>query len=204
MIELIVAVSLMIVLLGVLAYVFKQSAETVEGATEAVGVIAKARNLQNRLGRELASAVEYTIKRTDSNSQEVIGRAFDIRAEGSTKAIEFVSQTLKDGHLDTWNVIYEYDANERTITRFIRTKAWALKPLRDYDRGQGEIIARPVDGVEFKEIGDREVAMGAVDENDRASCIRLPAAVQVTVTFLDRAGANKFPMRFYFPLYQGS
>ena len=212
MIELIVAVGLMIVVLGVLAFVFRQSAGAVGSATEAVTVVQTARNFEARLGRELASAVAYLKETAGGQAQRGFTFDDDAGAEKSARCIRFVSQTMNDGILDTWDVKYHYEEDPASPA----ANRWgAVKRRKDARNSEGdyelwdddattweakdEILAQPVRGVEFAAAEGWDA--GAVgDENPR-----LPPYVRVKVTFLDKWGGRTFqlPMDFYFPVYQG-
>jgi prepilin-type N-terminal cleavage/methylation domain-containing protein len=197
MIELLVAVGLMVILLSVLAFVFSQSVRAVEGASESVLVIQKARNVQMRMGREIASAVEYLIETKDP--EHPTARAFMLLP--SNEGVEFVSQTLDDeGRLDTWNVKYEYDSSEKAIYRYIRDLDETIFG-GNWKPEEGKALVKPVEDVSFQVVGDKEELLG-VDEQDK---IRLPAAIKMKITFLDSAGRRNYvmPMEFFFPIYQG-
>jgi len=215
MIELIVAVGLMIVVLGVLAFVFRQAAGAVSSATEAVTVVQKARNFESRLGRELASAVAYLKESgTMIDPKADRGFTFDDKAgeEKSLRCIEFVSQTMNDGILDTWDVKYHYE--EDVDSSGTGLGYGAIKRRKDARNAMGnyvlwdhqweeddEIVAWPVkvDGELFA------AAEGWDAGNPEDQTPYLPPYVKVKVTFLDTFGGKtfKFPMVFYFPVYQG-
>lgn len=197
LLELVVAIGLMVMLMSVLAFVFRQSAEAVGAASEAVAVVQRARVLGTRLGKELGAAVEYYVPNPTNNREIIL--AFEISADG--KSIEFVSQTLQEGVLDTWNIKYYYleDPGNKgygAIYRRVREKdKYGLPPGKnDVD----EVVAWPVRNVRFKALG-----------NDPKLTGRLPGAVELKVTFLDswdRANCGRkftLPQVFYLPIYQG-
>jgi type II secretory pathway component PulJ len=187
MIELLISVSLMVIILGVLAFVFRQSSEAVSSSTEAVNVIQKARTLEARLGKEVAGAVSYAVQ----DSGGAVQRAW--RLSGDGKKVEFASQTLSNGILDTWYVQYALEGDalrRRTATHdpAIWTQATEPSPFHT-----DEVLVRPVkDDFKFEAVGD-------------PGDTRLPASLKLTVTFLDSRGGRSFlfPMQFYFPIYQG-
>lgn len=211
MIELIVAVGLMIVVLGVLAFVFRQAAGAVGSATEAVTVVQKARNFESRFGKELASAVAY-LKEDELSGNILRAFMFDNSASlrvGST-SIEFVSQTMNDGILDTWDVKYHYEEDLDSSDQPLGYGS--IKRRKDAENDDGyyelwdqewedddEILAWPVKNVEFAAAEGWE-PMLVEGENPR-----LPPYVRVRVTFLDTWGGRtfQFPMDFYFSIYQG-
>ena len=197
LLELVVAIGLMVMLLGVLAFVFRQSAEAVGAASEAVAVVQRARILGTRMGRELGAAVEYFVP-NPMNKREII-LAFEIAPDN--KAVEFVSQTLHDGVLDTWNIKYYYleDPGNKgygAIYRRVRQKEKYGLPATSSD--VSEVVAWPVKAVRIRAIGSDPKLTG-----------RLPAAVEVRATFLDSWDkahcGRKFtlPQVFYLPIYQG-
>lgn len=215
MIELIVAVGLMIVVLGVLAFVFRQAAGAVASATEAVTVVQKARNFEDRLGRELASAVAYLSEEgTALKSKAARGFIFDDKADEETSArcIEFVSQTMNDGILDTWDVKYHYEADLDSSGQPL--DYGSIKRCKDARNKMGNYVLWDHQWEEDDEIVawpvrvDNELFVAAVgwsaqtveDQNPR-----LPPYVKVKVIFLDTWGGRtfRFPMVFYFPVYQG-
>ena len=224
MLELIVSVGLMVVLLSVLAFVFRQSAEAVSQATEAVNTVQKARNFEARLGRELAAAVQYVAENTASGKPE---RAFWFDGDGAnresqgepssadyTTSIEFVSRTMQDGVMRTWDVMYEFVKDEGKDYGAIKRKKdipntdgeyvlWDLKDSAQggsWDENQDEILAWPVRDVHFEAAGNWRPIDEAGDQNTE-----LPPYVRVEMTFLDTWGGENFslPMDFYFPVYQG-
>ncbi len=215
MIELIVAVGLMIVLLGVLAFVFRESAGAVEAATEAVTVAQTARNFEAKLARELASAVAYIKEETLGTTGKIVrGFTFDDSpiAYNSEKCIEYVSQAMSDGKLKTWDVKYSYEKYAGKNYGAIRRHKDAPKPgttdkyelwdhlWEDDDPNiKPETLAAPVRGVRFSAAKDWDPGTDE-DQNDR-----LPAYVRVEVIFLDSWGGKTFemPMEFYFHVYQG-
>ena len=218
MIELIVAVGLMIVVLGVLAFVFRQAAGAVASATEAVTVVQKARNFEARLGRELASAVAYLKEAgTAIDPMAARGFSFDDRAdeERSGRCIEFVSQTMNDGILDTWDVKYHYEVDPNSPTLepygYIKRRKDARNTMGHYVlwdhqwEEDDEILAWPVrvDSSVGKELFAAAEGWNAGTVEDQNP--RLPPYVRVNVTFLDTWGGRtfSFPMVFYFPIYQG-
>jgi len=228
MLELIVSVGLMVVLLTVLAFVFRQSAEAVSQATEAVNTVQKARNFEARVGRDLASAVEFVV---EGGGLEKPKRAFwfddDPEYRGSqgnpeeadyTTSIEFVSRSMQDGVLRTWDVKYVF-------TKDMGKKYGAIRRLKDTthkkpdgsDSGeyvlwdhewepaaagkeQGEVLAWPVKDVTFEAAGNWNPLDLEGEENTD-----IPPYVRASVTFLDTWGGETFklPMQFYFPIYQG-
>lgn len=220
MLELIVSVGLMVVLLSVLAFVFRQSAEAVSQATEAVNTMQKARNFEARLGRELAAAVQYVVEgvslakpqrafRFDENGVHN-GSQGDPDSAAYGTQIEFVSRTLQDGVMKTWDVKYIFVMDPGETYGSITRKKDAPNPDANGEyvlwdqlwvEDQDEVIAWPVTGVSFQAAGNwlpEEDVSG--DENTE-----LPPYVQVDVTFLDKWGGQSFrlPMTFYFPIYQG-
>ena len=211
MIELIVSVGLMVVLLGVLAFVFKTSTEAVSSATEAVTVWQKARNFEARLGRELASAVQYLVQSGDD-----VERAFLIddlpEASSGTVSIEFVSQIVKDGVLDTYDVKYYYEpapdlaAGEDygAIMRLSRKEDYWGKASGGAYAYEEQTVVEPVKNLVLTAAGDWEpkVQEGA----ETVDNTRLPAYVKVGITFLDQWGGTNLevPLEFYFPIYQGN
>lgn len=222
MLELIVSVGLMVVLLSVLAFLFRQSAEAVSQATEAVNTVQKARNFEARLGRELAAAVEYVVQGTALGKPE---RAFWFDDDGTnrgstgdpasaayTTSIEFVSRTLQDGVMKTWDVKYVFTMDEGKSYGAIRRLKDAPNSDGDYvlwdkkstggswDDTQEEILVWPVEDVKFEAAGNWSPVDAAGDQNTE-----IPPYVRASVTFLDTWGGKNFklPMEFYFPVYQG-
>ncbi|MHC4253447.1 MAG: PulJ/GspJ family protein [Planctomycetota bacterium] len=229
MLELIVSVGLMVVLLSVLAFVFRQSAEAVSQATEAVNTVQKARNFEARLGRELAAAVQYVAEDTASGKPE---RAFWFDGDGAfmesqgnpssagyTTSIEFVSRTMQDGVMKTWDVKYVFvkdtaaDGSALDYGAIRRKKdvpntegEYVLWDLKDsaaggsWDDTQDEILAWPVRGVQFEAAGNWRPIDTAGDQNTE-----LPPYVRARMVFLDTWGGENFelPLEFYFPVYQG-
>jgi len=215
MIELIVAVGLMIVVLGVLAFVFRQAAGAVASATEAVTVLQKARNFESRLGRELASAVAY-LKEGGTMLDPKADRGFTFddkeNVESSARCIEFVSQTMNDGILDTWDVKYHYE--EDVDSSGSGLGYGAIKRRKDARNTMGnyvlwdqeweeddEIVAWPVKVDNQLFVAAEGWNAGTVEDQNP----RLPPYVKVKVTFLDTWGGTTFkcPMAFYFPVYPG-
>lgn len=224
MLELIVSVGLMVALMGVLAFVFRQSAEAVDHATQAVNVVQKARNFDAKLAKELASAVQHLVEAGPEAAPE---RAFmfddDPAAKSSQTCIEFVSRTLQDGVLDTWDVKYVYvpdqdDAGgDKPYGAIIRKKD-APKPEDPeapdtppqyevwdhcWDDANDETLARPVKGVLFEAAGDWMPTL--MEGAEVVQNPRLPAYVRVRIIFCDVSGGKNFelPMEFYFRIYQG-
>jgi len=222
MMELIVSVGLMAALLSVLAFVFRQSAEAVSQATEAVNTVQKARNFEDRLGRELAAAVEYVVERGEFEAPQ---RAFWFDENGGNRGsqgnpesagyrttIEFVSRTLQDGVMRTWDVKYVFMQDPgKTYGAITRLKdapnddgeyvLWDDKEAGgSWDDTQEEVLAWPVEGVTFEAAANWEPLDDQGDEN-----VMIPPYVRVNVTFLDTWGGQIFrmPLEFYFPIYQG-
>jgi type II secretory pathway pseudopilin PulG len=222
MLELIVSVGLMVFLLGALAFIFRQSAEAVSQATEAVNTVQKARNFEARLGRELAAAVEYVVQGANLGKPE---RAFRFDDDGTnrgstgdpesadyTTSIEFVSRTLQDGAMKTWDVKYVFTQDENQTYGAIRRLKDAPNDDGDYvlwdkkssggswDDAQEEILVWPVEGVKFEAAGNWSPTDSSGDQNTE-----IPSYVRASVTFLDTWGGKNFklPMEFYFPIYQG-
>ncbi len=225
MLELIVSVGLMVALLSVLAFVFRQSAEAVSQATEAVNTVQKARNVEARLGRELASAVQYVVQSSalgqpqrafwfDGNGA-FTGSREDLDSAGYWTSIEFVSRTMQDGIMRTWDVKYEFVQDEGEDYGAIRRKRDAPNTDGEYvlwdhnfveddpaSEDQGEILAWPVRRVTFQAAGNWQAEIPA---NSGIQNTKLPPYVLVNVTFLDTFGGENFqlPMSFCFPVYQG-
>ena len=139
----------------------------------------------------------------------------DPEARSSQTCIEFVSRTLQDGLLDTWDVkyVYEPDANAP-----IDDPYGAIKRKKDapegtppqyqvwdhsWDDEKDETLAWPVKNVLFEAAGDWRPTVR--DDTETVQNPRLPAYVRVRVTFCDRSGGENFelPMEFYFRIYQG-
>jgi prepilin-type N-terminal cleavage/methylation domain-containing protein len=223
MLELIVSVGLMVSLLSVLAFVFRQSAEAVSQATEAVNTVQKARNLEARLGRELAAAVQYVAQNSPMGKPQ---RAFWFDGDGTNNksqgnassagyvtSIEFVSRTLQDGVMRTWDVKYvfvqdpgkDYGAIKRKKDAPNTDGEYVLWDQKDsggsWDDTQDEILAWPVRGVTFQAAGNWVPA----DQSTGDQNTELPPYVLVNMTFLDTWGGESFqlPMSFCFPVYQG-
>ncbi len=213
MIELLVAIGLMVMLLSVLTFVFRQSAEAVSGATETVNVVQKARNFASRLGKEVGAAVEYYLPgKPPVLAFSVFDSVTSSPAE-SGRMIEFLSQTTNEGILDTWCVRYYYvpetdegkDTETGTIYRLVRPvfdkdgkPTFRTAPSASPTVGQqGEVIARPVRNVIFRRVPPPPTRKDQADE--------IPASVEVIATFLDTWGGRRFvlPQQFYFPVYQG-
>lgn len=224
MLELVVSVGLMVALLGVLAFVFRMSAEAVDQATQAVNVVQKARNFEAKLGRELASAVQHQVEVAPEAAPE---RAFmfddDPEVKSGQTSIEFVSRTLQDGVLDTWDVKYVYvpdpDAPADNPYGAIIRKKDAPKPADPeapdappqyevwdhlWDDAKDETLARPVKGVLFEAAGGWMPMV--TDDAEVVQNPRLPAYVRVKIIFCDVSGGVNFelPMEFYFRIYQGN
>jgi type II secretory pathway pseudopilin PulG len=205
MLELLVAVSLMVMLLGVLTFVFRQSAEAVGGATETVNVLQKARNFGARLGREIGASVEHYVPSPVANRPPILqfrvsNAGTDVQESG--RMVEFLSQTLKDGVLDTWCVRYVY----RVESGSGETEMGAVfRLVRDQDRfGENpttqeieEVMIRPVRAILFRRVPEPPTSQDELD--------KMPASLEVTGVFIDEWGGKRFKMahQFYFPIYQG-
>ena len=129
----------------------------------------------------------------------------------ASDAVEFVSQTMNDGILDTWDVKYHYeeDPDSPATNRYgaIKRRKDARNPMGNYVlwdqqwEEDDEIVAWPVKV-------DNELFVAATGWNAgtvQDQSPRLPPYVKVKVIFLDTWGGKtfKFPMVFYFPVYQG-
>jgi len=210
MLELLVAVSLMVMLLSVLTFVFRQSAAAVGGATETVTVVQKARNFAGRMGREVGAAVEHYFENPTPNEPPTL--AFRVSDDGKTRQdsgekVEFIAQTLNEGVLDTWCVRYYYVAEENignpeeetgAIMRVVREKdEFPVILSGTVEDELKEVVIRPVRNVRFTRIPPSPPQKTEIDT--------MPASLSVQAEFLDTWGGTKFklPLQFYFPVYQG-
>jgi len=224
MLELIVSVGLMVVLLSVLAFVFRQSAEAVSQATEAVNTVQKARNFEARVGRDLAAAVEFVIEGSGAEDErpfwfddapEFRGSQGNPEEADYTTSIEFVSRSMQDGELLTRDVKYEFTMDAgRNFGAIRRLKDTTHEDSSGDDTGvyvlwdhqweeQGEILAWPVRDVTFEAAGNWNPTVEG--EDGMIENTNIPPYVRASVTFLDTWGGETFklPMEFYFPIYQG-
>ncbi len=219
-IELMVSVGLMVILIGVLAFVFQQSSRAVSGATEAVNVWQKARNLNTRMARELAAAIELTVEVGPRGGR--FERAFTFgdggwgKAQGSQdqntngRTIRFVSRTLNDGVLHNWDVIYEYNEyGNKGYGRIVRYKDTDREVWNDNFVDE-EVVASPVrpmnDDPEsvFAAGGDWQPT---IEDENGAQIVntRIPPTVRVRIILMDShaEGTRQVPLDLYFPVYQG-
>ncbi|MHC4201428.1 MAG: hypothetical protein ACYSU0_15670, partial [Planctomycetota bacterium] len=163
----------------------------------------------------LASAVAY-LKEGGTMLDPKADRGFTFddkeNVESSARCIEFVSQTMNDGILDTWDVKYHY---EEDVDSSGQPKGYgAIKRRKDARNAMGnyvlwdhqweeddEIVAWPVSVDNELFVAAEGWNAGTVEDQTP----RLPPYVKVKVTFLDTWGGKtfKFPMVFYFPVYQG-
>jgi type II secretory pathway pseudopilin PulG len=209
MLELLVAVSLMVMLLSVLTFVFRQSAEAVGSATETVNVVQKARNFAARVGREVGASVETYLPPPDPSKPPVL--TFRVSDDGtvpktSGSMVEFFSQTLNEGVLDTWCVRYYYQQDTTppdggaaygSIYRRVRRDRALFGTTFDQKAdGEPEVLVGPVRDVQFVRVP--ELPSGTQIDT-------MPSSLSVRVTFLDTWGGTKFRLaqQFYFPIYQG-
>jgi len=212
-----VSVGLMVILIGVLSFVFQESSMAVGGATEAVNVWQKARNFNARLGRELASAMEFAVHRK-SGAKTWFERPFAL-GEGekpqeadSGNAIEFVSRTLNDGVLGSWDVKYVYEEEAGTdYGSIVRKKDRPDVQSNEFDLWdhawddrKDEVIAYPVrpiaEGVPIFSAGGNWAPLA-----DKVPNTKIPPTVRTRLVFLDSLGGRtiRIPVEFYFPIYQG-
>lgn len=231
MIEVVVAIGLMVVIMAVLAFVFKESADAVAGSTEAVAMVQNARAMYGRMSREIGHAVQYydheTARRGFWMDGDVINKSGD--------ELEFVSQTTNDGELGTWDVRYRYVEAEQTLYRDKDSPFFDLGDPGNPRNGSYRLWDHWYNGLDIDGDGDIDEYMSAqveqvlahpvvpmLDENDVAVPIfaivsdpdrglgaeimtRLPAAVRVRLVFIDSRGGQsiRMPMQFYFPIFQG-
>lgn len=118
MVELVVAVGLMVVLLGILAFVFQQSAEAVASSTEAVNTVARARSFEARFGRDISRAVQRVLETEtglpvrafllapDPEATQEYGRGIN---EFGGNDVMFISKTRYQGLSAMWAVRYYYE-----------------------------------------------------------------------------------------------
>lgn len=139
MIELVVSISLMVLLLGVLAFVFRQSSEAVGSATEAVNTVQRARIFSARFGRDLAGAKRSVVETERGTKVRTFLLAPNpeldpprgINPNGGD-SIMFKSKTRYRGIKGTWVVRYHYEDVTRqygAIRRMVR-----YRPDPDPDR----------------------------------------------------------------------
>jgi type II secretory pathway pseudopilin PulG len=206
MLELLIAVGLMVMLLGVLAFVFRQSSAAVSGATETVTMVQRARNFSARLGKEIAAAVENYVAPKSLGKPPLltfIVSKDDQTPEEEGDRVEFLSQTLNEGVMDTWCVKYYYVAEKNaggdlemgSVRRIIRPRERFGEPFDD-TLDKDERVVSNVRNVTFRRVPPPPSG-NQVD--------KMPASVEVIATFVDKWGGKKFklPQQFYFPIYQG-
>jgi type II secretory pathway pseudopilin PulG len=206
MLELLVAIGLMVMLLSVLAFVFRQSAQAVTGATETVTIVQRARNFSSRLGKEVAAAVESYLPPDARGKPPRL--TFIVSDDGETpleegENLEFLSQTLNEGVMDTWCVKYFYSPEKGvggpdemgSIRRIIRTRDRFGEPF-DKKFDKDERVVANVRKVKFRRVPPPP---------PRHLVDKMPASVEVIVTFVDQWGGKRFKLehQFYFPIYQG-
>jgi type II secretory pathway pseudopilin PulG len=160
MIELVVSVGLMILLLGVLAFVFRGSAEAVASSTEAVNTVQRARTFEAKFGQDVSRAVRTVLEtetgrtvRTFMLEPNLGGSSqVNINAEGGSN-IMFVSKTRYKGVEDTWVIRYYYEEEGDTgygaIKRMVRIDS-------QKEEATGDIVPYDVADSSIWDVGDSE------------------------------------------------
>jgi hypothetical protein len=146
MIELVVSVSLMVLLLGVLAFVFRQSAEAVASSTEAVNTVQRARSFEGRFDQDISRAVRSVVETGTGRMARtflLLDRStmdsadpYSIDPSGGDEVM-FISKTRYRGIEAMWVVRYYYEAavagaEYGAIKRMVRVDD-AAEEIRPYD-----------------------------------------------------------------------
>ena len=170
MIELVVSVGLMTVLLGVLAFVFRGSAEAVATSTEAVNTVQRARSFEARFGQDVSRAVRTVLEtetgrtvRTFMLAPNLSGSSqMNINPKGGD-SIMFVSKTRYRGVEDTWVIRYYYEELGNTgygsIKRMVRIDG-------EQEEATGDLGPYNVADPSIWDVGDSEPYSWSEDDAD--------------------------------------
>ena len=228
MIELVVSVGLMILLLGVLAFVFQQSANAVASSTEAVNAVQRARSFEARFGQDISRAVRTVLETETGRNVRTFQLAPDpldspprnINLDGGDN-IMFVSKTRYKGIEDTWVVRYYYEparlgADYGAIKRMVRVDdsggepmpydvgdpyIWDIEATEVYDPSSDPDMQVETISSPVQPMPD-EPLFYVIDPDadlvDAGLAFRLPASVKVSLKFIDPRGAEGFEFPMQF------
>jgi type II secretory pathway pseudopilin PulG len=170
MIELVVSVGLMIILLGVLAFVFRGSAEAVASSTEAVNTVQRARSFEAKFGQDVSRAVRTVLETETGRTARTFmlapdlsgGSQININPDGGD-TIMFVSKTRYKGIEDMWVIRYYYeeigDTGYGSIKRMVRIDS-------QKEESSGDIVPYNVADPSIWDIGDSEPYSWSEEDSD--------------------------------------